>query len=377
MTTIHIYLDKRSLRAGGEAQLKIGINKKGSSSYIPLGVRLLPSQWDKTRERIKEHPRKAQLQSFIDGRKARVQQIILELTEREELVGLTATKIKDKVLDILEPDEERDSFYFRFVSYGNSRKALSTKDKYAQTAKHMLEYDASIKTKSFEDITLDWLHGFDSFLIKSNPSKNGRNIHFRNIRAVFNDAIDNDITTAYPFRKFKIVAEETKKRSLTVDELREQFSKEGYFNDLFKLSFMLIGINIVDLCHLRGIERGRIEYKREKTGKHYSIKVEDEAMAIINAHRGKKYLLDILDRYKSVHTFTIAFNRSLPYTSYWARHSWATIANSLQIPIDTISRALGHSFTTGAKVTSIYIKFDTSVVDAANRKVLDYVLYNK
>ena len=108
-----------------------------------------------------------------------------------------------------------------------------------------------------------------------------------------------------------------------------------------------------------------------------SIKVEDEAMAIINAHRGKKYLLDILDRYKSVHTFTIAFNRSLPYTSYWARHSWATIANSLQIPIDTISRALGHSFTTGAKVTSIYIKFDTSVVDAANRKVLDYVLYDK
>lgn len=31
MTTIHIYLDKRSTKAGNEAPLKIGINKKGSS----------------------------------------------------------------------------------------------------------------------------------------------------------------------------------------------------------------------------------------------------------------------------------------------------------------------------------------------------------
>ena len=61
-------------------------------------------------------------------------------------------------------------------------------------------------------------------------------------------------------------------------------------------------------------------------------------------------------------------------TSYWARHSWATIAASLDIPKDTIAHALGHG---GNTVTDIYIDFDQTKVDEANRKVLDWVLYGK
>jgi integrase len=62
-------------------------------------------------------------------------------------------------------------------------------------------------------------------------------------------------------------------------------------------------------------------------------------------------------------------------TSYWARHTWATIASQLDIPKDVISRALGHSF--GVKTTDIYIKFDDTKIDEANRRVIDYVLYDK
>lgn len=48
---------------------------------------------------------------------------------------------------------------------------------------------------------------------------------------------------------------------------------------------------------------------------------------------------------------------------YWCRHTWATIAH-----------ALGHGKST---VTDIYIDFDLKKVDEANRKVIDYVFYNK
>ena len=57
-------------------------------------------------------------------------------------------------------------------------------------------------------------------------------------------------------------------------------------------------------------------------------------------------------------------------TTYWARHTWATIAASLEIPKETIAAALGHG---GNTVTDIYIDFDQKKVDEANRKVLDYV----
>ena len=57
---------------------------------------------------------------------------------------------------------------------------------------------------------------------------------------------------------------------------------------------------------------------------------------------------------------------------YIARHSWATIAyNDCNIPVDVISQALGHSI--GNKVTMVYINTDSKKVDAANRKVIDFI----
>lgn len=61
-------------------------------------------------------------------------------------------------------------------------------------------------------------------------------------------------------------------------------------------------------------------------------------------------------------------------TSYWARHSWATMAALPDVPKETIAATLGHG---GNSVTDIYIDFDVRKVHVANRRVLDYVLYGK
>lgn len=55
----------------------------------------------------------------------------------------------------------------------------------------------------------------------------------------------------------------------------------------------LIGINVKDLLNVKEIVNNRIEYKRFKTGRLYSIKIEPEAMEIIKRYRGTEYLLDI------------------------------------------------------------------------------------
>lgn len=387
--TVHIYLDKRSAKRGEEAPLKIGINKQGSSAYINLGRKVYPTQWDSQKERIKNRPDKATIQSYIDTQRNLVSNIIMDLTKKGELTKLTATQVKNKVLSVVEPTvETANGFYSRFMAFADSRIAKRTREIYKVTATKMAEFDSKIKTKAFEDITKDWLNAFDSFLMKSSPSVNGRSIHFRNIRAVFRDAMDNEITMFYPFRVFKIKSEQTQKRSLTIVELRTLFAfngneKQNKAIDLFKLSLFLIGINIIDLCHLQDIGAdGCIHYKRQKTQKLYCIKVEPEALAIIKKYRGKKYLLDMLDNYKNVHTFTIAFSKQLQtikgfpnLTSYWARHTWATIASELDIPVDVISHALGHSFSTGARVTQVYINFNQQKINEANRKVINYILY--
>ena len=58
----------------------------------------------------------------------------------------------------------------------------------------------------------------------------------------------------------------------------------------------------------------------------------------------------------------------IPLTSYVARHSWASIAKSKNIPISIISEAMGHDSET---TTRIYLaSLDTSVVDKANSLIL-------
>lgn len=314
--------------------------------------------------------------------------------EFEEYFGFVPRKSKK---------EEPGAFVTHFQKFIDSKTNKGTRGVYKHTLDKIRAFDSRIDTKNFEDITLQWLTEFEAFCART-ATKNARNIHLRNIRAVFNNAIDFEITTAYPFRRFKIRPEATKKRAMSVEELRKFFriQVEPYaeiYKDMFCLIFMLIGINSADLWALKSITRdGRIEYKRAKTGRLYSIKVEPEALEIINKYRGKNGLLCIADRWSDSRNFRHQCNKALQrigqverkgrggkkiieaewpeLTTYWARHSWATIAyNDLQIPKDIIAQALGHS---GSEtVTDIYLNKDPKLVDEANRRVLDWVLYGK
>lgn len=241
---------------------------------------------------------------------------------------------------------------------------------------------------------------FEKFLERTSPSANARAVHFRNIRAVFNDAIDDEVTTCYPFRKFKIKTQPTAKRSLSVESLRTlmDFPVEEYqrkYRDIFVLMFYLCGINAVDLLNAKpdAIRNGRLEYIRAKTHKQYSVKIEPEAMEIIDRYRGKDYLLEIMDSRANYIDFLRRMDKALKQigpmerhglggkktrhplfpdlSQYWCRHTWATIAAELDIPKETIAAGLGHG---GNTVTDIYIRFDLRKVDEANRRVIDYVL---
>lgn len=146
---------------------------------------------------------------------------------------------------------------------------------------------------TFDDITLKWLNSFDEWLVAGGAAQNTRNIHLKNIRTVINRAIDEELTEKYPFRRFKIRPEATRKCSMPVERLRALFDYpveeyQKFYLDMFKLIFMLIGINTTDLYNLTGIVNGRIEYRRAKTHRLYSIKVEPEALEIIKRWKGER-----------------------------------------------------------------------------------------
>ena len=158
--------------------------------------------------------------------------------------------------------------------------------------------------------------------------------------------------------------------------------------------FYLIGINAGDLflAKKEQLVGDRLNYIRKKTGKQYSIKVQPEAMEIIRKYQGKDWLLCPMDRYDNYKNYLQHMNRGLSklglhYTTsskvtgeavfpglstYWSRHTWATLAYEIEIPVDTIGQALGHSDRQHT-ITFVYIRLEDKKVDAANRAVLDYV----
>ena len=185
---------------------------------------------------------------------------------------------------------------------------------YTHTKSKILEFD---QYATFESINKEWLIRFENWLLERDNKKNTIGNHHRNIQSENNYAIDNEYTNIYPFRKYKIKKEETAKRSLSVEELRElmNFDVEEYqerYRDMFMLMFYLMGINAVDLFNLPALKGDKIVFHRAKTNRLYEIKVEPEALKIIEKYRGQgKYMLNILDDYKNYKDFLHRMNIGL------------------------------------------------------------------
>lgn len=320
---------------------------------------------------------------------------------RDEDVRIILSMVKAELNRNVSVEGSSGNFMLFYKQHIEKYDKRSTLESFEYTLSTILKFDPNAGNLNFENIKYAWLSDFETWMKKQGLSQNTRKIHFGNIRTVMREAYKRELTECEPFRRFTFKAAKTIKRSLMVEELRDLFTckvipQTEYFRDMFKLMFYLMGINTIDLYNLQSVTKdGRVEFLRSKTSGIFSIKLEPEAMEIITRHKGQKNLLDIADRWRDHRSFRHQLNKAISrigiargkgikdsdeqgnfaqVTSYWARHTWASIAAELDIPDATIAMALGHS-TSDNRVTQTYIRRNFRKVDEANRRVLDYVLY--
>lgn len=379
MAFSHLFLDKRVKRDDGTFPIKLAICQNGKTAMLNIGVYAREEHWDKKKRIVIGTPNKMQLNSGLARMKMKVDEILMRLFNEGKLQGISCSKVVGLVKNELNPPPVV-TFLDYYKKFMESRRSPRTRDIYYRTIVALAKHDARIQTRSFEEITPSYLNSFYNSMEKTSPSVNARNIHLRNIRAAFNSAIDDELTQYYPFRKVKIRYEQTRKRALSVEQLRQLFNADvpewkKKWIDAFKLTFCLIGINTIDLFNAPPVVGDRLVYTRSKTSKFYEIKIEPEAREIIEKYKSKKHLMNCMDHITFYKHFAMRMNDNVKsvmpgVTSYWARHTWASIAAELDIPKETIAHALGHS---NSSVTDIYIDFNYKKVDEANRRVLDYV----
>ena len=406
MATTKLYLDLRGRAKDGKGSVVILLYHNFCSTSVPTGIRVYPRNWNG--QFIIKCPEAQALNIQLQHIKTELDKKLALLSFNDNFESLTVTQIKHLLVN--RPEYTNHSvlladLFKEYVSNGNFKE--TTKDIYRITLKKVTEFGG--QSVSVDQIDLKWLRAFEKYLSKT-QSINGRAIYLRDLRSVCKYAKDIGIAFKYPFKTFQIKTEPTAKRCIPVQKLRELYScgldsRTEMYRDYFFLIFFLVGINTKDLLLAKKSQLvdGRLVYTREKTGKLYSIKVEPEAQRIIDKYAGKSdYLLDALDHCRHYKSFARQINEGLQsigketteykerknkanreeinssdsavsgITTYFARHSWATIAYDIGISSDTIAQALGHS--TGNRTTFIYIKPDQSKVDSANRKVIDYLL---
>lgn len=389
MATIRLYLDTRSKRADGTHSIRLAVNHHGGTAFISLNQYCKADEWDKRTCKVKKRPDKDALNDYLLNRLSFYNRILMQVQCDEHYHGnISAKELRDLILNEAEPKKpDATLLHDLFIRYTSREMSDSTRKNYECTWRAVKRFDAKADALTLDEINRDWVERFNLFLISEGRIQNTRTIRLRHVAAIFNYAVDLELTNNYPFRRFDLSMEETRKRDLSISELRSVFhasvpERWQQALDCFKLMFFLIGINSHDFYNLtnESVVGGRVEYRRLKTGKLYSIKLQPEALEVIEKYRGKKKLIAMCEHHKNAGTFNNAVNNLLNsvrsgLTTYYARHTWATLAFKLGISKDTISLALGHSF--GVRVTSTYINADLSRVDEANRRVMDWVLYDK
>lgn len=421
MATLKLVILPSLTKDNGECHIYIQVIHRRKSDRIKTDIFVLPHHFDGGRVIGGKHgDRNAQIKNFrLSELMSGYERILIDNPDKIDYLDVKG--VKAFLLN------GQDNYITDFFKFTELRLKEIEKNGNKGTYVPLLNMLKMVRayhdkpTLNFSELTPRFLESFSVHYLKKGHKINSVAVYLRYIRSMFNDAIDeynvnaaSPVILNYPFRKFKIETEATQNKNLQVEtvrairELKAESIREQISIDIFMLQVYLLGINIIDLFYMKNeaIIDGRMQYIRHKTGRFYNILLEPEAQILIEKYKGEKYLLWFADycteerekvntphsrKSEFQYANQVAFNRMLntqlkliesrlelklpsPLTTYFARHSFASLMREIGISKDDISLCLGHiNVEQNLKTSSIYIKEDFKRIDVANRELIDFI----
>lgn len=404
MATIKLYLDARVLNKNGSAPLKLAVRNKNEVAYLSLGISVPPSCWKNGKVYAGRDASRLTNPPKIMNQKIANIYAKCELAYEKECglrSNISARVLRDKILILLKGEEQPEETrtlesLFKEVAE-NSGSTEKTIRRFMASYKKLLSIIPSTKTMSPELMDTKYVEKFYDGMRKDGLRDTTISLYLQKLRTVYNYAVRKGLChpNENPFKSKKLKTNySVVHRNIPIDEFRiiwntraqdlnvpkpASIAKVAMALDIFKLMFCLCGLNLKDLVRLtdKDIINGRIETYRAKTNTRVSIKLEPEALELIKRLRKGDRLIGRALNSKTYESFIELVNRRLSsvspeLTTYYARHTWATLAFDLDIPDHVIAMGLSHSYQT-RNTNMFYINNDYKKLDVANRKILDYV----
>ena len=410
--TITIIHDTRRAKIGGNYTVKIRVTFLREPRYYPVGIDLTKEQFIQVLNPILIKNVDIKTKNQLKEWKITINTIMAKVSNVIEKMDEFSFRLFEKKYYNSKPSTQ-DVYQFYTVTIERKRLAgkVGTASNY-QTSMHSLQ---SFSPKlNFRDVSVEFLKEYEIFLLSKEKSITTVGIYLRPLRAILNEAITEGIISLenhYPFgkRKYQIPSGKNIKKALSIEEIGKIYhfaAIRGTWwekaKDFFILSYLCNGMNIKDIALLKNenIDGDFIRFNRAKTqgtnrtgSKPISIFISSEIKSIIDRWKTTNnkpgyFLFDILqpnltpDRERSIiQQFTKMINRYIkliaasvgidkPVTTYYARHSFATVLRRSGASTELISESLGHS---NIKTTANYLdSFDDEVKKQIQSKLMNF-----
>lgn len=386
--------------SGREGTLYYQVSHKRLTRQICSGYKVFPDEWDAGRSQLvfsgTDRERAMHLRLLKEALQADIQKI------RNIIAQFDKTEEPYSTLQIVDQfRQQRDdleflSFSRNLIEQLKELGKMETAATYTATLNSFRRFRAN-RDLLLEDVDSKLMMEYESWLKRNKVCKNSTSFYMRNLRAIYNRAVERELTTQkHPFKHVYTGIDKTRKRAVTIDIIRKikeldlmHSPKHDFARDLFLFSFYTRGMSFIDMAYMKktDLQNGMLSYRRHKTNQQLFIKWEEPMQRIIDKYNtaGSPFLLPIIrdlncDERRQYKTVAHMVNRKLKelgeriglgesLTSYVARHAWASIAKSKGVPLSTISAAMGHD---SENTTRIYLAtLDTASVNNANAMVLN------
>lgn len=313
------------------------------------------------------------------------------LTLRNRLMGLKENEDKT-IMELL--DFHNAEFKARLgegTSYSTFEKYEITRLRVSQFLKDKYQ----IKDMKLKDLKMVFISGFQAYLISKFKNKHNTIAKYcKNLKTIMNFGVLHEWLEVNPFAKFKIGYKDTDKVFLTKQELTAIESKElkqprlDLIRDLFIFQ-CYTGLAYIDMKGLLkseiqiGIDGNRwIIKRRTKTDQRSAIPLLPKALEVLEKYRWheKKENEVVLPVYSNqkinsyLQEIADLCDISKKVTSHAGRRTFATtIGLGNNIPIETISKMLGHSST---KMTLQYAMVTDTKISQDMQKVKEKLSNN-
>lgn len=208
-----VFNRKKQLNAEGKALIQVEAYLNRQKRYFSTKVYVKPCQWDNKRRSIKNHPNMDALNLYL-------QNYVMEL-ERDELEKRQANNgfsLKDLREEASSTSTSSSFLVFMREEILHSNLKESTLKNHLSTLHVLSLYKKDVL---FKDINFNFLCDFEYFLLKQEYHRNTIAKHMKHLKRYINLAINKELFELhkYPFRKYKIKYQESKRTHLTPEEL--------------------------------------------------------------------------------------------------------------------------------------------------------------